>query len=280
MLLLASCNGHHETVTGGYGQNVIAGQATMAAGSVAGVQVSVAGTGMTATLRDDGRFAFTGVPDNAELLFARASDDVRASIRVPSSATNLHIELAPNAARSGRSRAVAPLPPLLQFEGTVSSVSAMSIVVSDSHKQDVTIAIDAKTVIRRGDQSLTASDLAAGDRVHVKASVSNDVKTAVEITVQGGEDQGEHGDHGGQTMTANGTVTAVGSGQLIVSTEAHGDVVVKVDAQTIIKKQGQPIALTDIHSGDGVNTLGTRIDDHTEKAQQIEVRGSSGNPHH
>lgn len=277
VLLAMSCNGHHETVTGSYGQSVIAGQATMSSADVAGVQVTVVGTGMTATLGSDGRFAFTGVPENGELLFTRDSDGIGQRVSITSS-TNLHIELAPNAAHSGRSRAVSPQPPFLQFEGTVVSASATAVVVADSHHQNVTIAIASNTVIRSGDQSLTAADLIVGMRVHVKASVSNDVKTAVEITVQGGGEDQEHGDHGAQTMTANGTVTAVGAGQLTVLTEAHDSVVVRVDAQTSIKKQGQTIALADIHVGDGVNTLGTRVDEHTEQAEQIEVRGSSG--HH
>ena len=56
------------------------------------------------------------------------------------------------------------------------------------------------------------------------------------------------------------------------------DVTVKVDASTIIRKQVSIITLADIKAGDEVNTMGTRVDDHTEQARQIEVRGSSG--HH
>ena len=63
----------------------------------------------------------------------------------------------------------------------------------------------AKSVIRRGDQSLTPADVKSGDRVGIKTSVSGDVKTAVEIIVQGGGDaeDGGHGDHGGQLITIN-----------------------------------------------------------------------------
>lgn len=274
LVLLAACRGH-ESVTGSYGTRVVTGQVTMADSSTpAGVRLSVAGVGITTVLSDDGRFALSGVPDDAQLVFVRESDGIQARYSVPANATALQIELAQSSARSGRSRAVSPLPPYLQFEGTVKAVSATSITVADSHKLDVTLAIDAKTVIRRGDQSLTAADVQSGDRVHVKATVVGDQKTAVEITLQGGAEEGEQGDRGGQTMTANGTVTATGSASITVSTEGHGEVVVRVGAQTIIKKQGLTIALGDIHVGDGVNTRGTRVDDHTEDAQQIEVRGS------
>ena len=74
-------------------------------------------------------------------------------------------------------------------------------------------------------------------------------------------------------MTANGTVTAVGSSDLTVRTEEKGSVTVKTDANTIIRKQGTTVHLSDIVVGDEVNSVGTRVDDHTLLAKQIEVRG-------
>jgi hypothetical protein len=125
-------------------------------------------------------------------------------------------------------------------------------------------------VIRHGNQTFQPADLKVGDRVHVKAKVTDTDNIAVEIMLQNADDQG------GQTMTANGLVTGTDGGQLTVASQPHGDVVVKVDANTIIRKQGDLITLTDIHLGDEVNALGTRIDDNTLQAQQIEVRGDSG----
>jgi hypothetical protein len=57
---------------------------------------------------------------------------------------------------------------------------------------------------------------------------------------------------------------------------------VQVDANTIIRKQGAIVHLADIKVGDGVNTMGTRVDDHTLLARQIEVRGNGkdGGGHH
>jgi len=128
-------------------------------------------------------------------------------------------------------------------------------------------------VIRKGSTLLKPADLAVGMRVHVAADAG---KTALLVIVQDeksepGDDKG--GDHGGATMTANGTVKSVGADSLVVTTVPNGDVTVKVDASTIIKKQGAAIKLADIKVGDGVNTMGQRVDDHTELARQIEVRG-------
>ena len=74
-------------------------------------------------------------------------------------------------------------------------------------------------------------------------------------------------------MTANGTVKSVGTDSLVVTSVPKGDVTVQVGATTIIKKQGDHIALADIHAGDEVNAMGTKVDDHTLAARQIEVRG-------
>ena len=271
VLVLAACRGH-EAITGGYGAEGVSGVVTMAAGmsnsSPAGVRVTVGGTGMSALLATDGRFSFFGVPETADLSFTRG--DVNARIRVTASPAPLQIELNSNAASVGRRRA-APSAPLLQIEGLITAISDTEITVHDSHNQDVTVKITTDTIIRKGDQALQTADLHVGDRVHVQVKVSGDEKTAVNIMLQNPD-----GEDGSQTMTANGTVKATGASELTVSTVPRGDVVVKVDSSTIIRKQGDRIALSDIHVGDEVNTMGTRIDDHTLQATQIEVRGVSG----
>ncbi len=231
--------------------------------------MTVGGTGMSALLATDGRFSFFGVPETADLIFTRG--DVNARVRVTASPAPLQIELNSNAASVGRRRA-APSAPLLQIEGLITAIGATKITVHDSHNQDVTVKITTDTIIRKGDQALQPADLHIGDRVHVQAKVSGDEKTAVNIMLQNPEDDGS----ASQTMTANGTVKATGASELTVSTVPRGDVVVKVDSSTIIRKQGDRIALSDIHVGDEVNTMGTRIDDHTLQATQIEVRGVSG----
>lgn len=79
----------------------------------------------------------------------------------------------------------------------------------------------------------------------------------------------------GTTMTANGLVTLAIGPTLRVLSQPKGEVTVQTDAFTVIRKQGQQITATQITAGDFVNCLGTRVDDQTMKAQQIEVRGDS-----
>ncbi len=272
VFVLAGCQGH-EAITGGYGSQGVTGVVTMAVGmsnsSPQGVRVSVSGTGMSAVLGTDGRFSFFGVPETADLLFTR--DDVNARVKVAASLAPLQIELNSNSANVGRHRAV-PSGPLMQIEGLITAVSDTEITVHDSHNQDVTAKITTDTVIYKGNQKLQPSDLKVGDRVHVQAKTSGDDKTAIIIVLQNPDDSGD----GSQTLTANGTVKSVDSSSLTVSTVPKGDVVVNVDDNTIIRKQGVQITLADIHVGDEVNCMGTRVDDHTLLARQIEVRGVSG----
>jgi len=276
VVLLAACRGHRETVTGDYGMGVVSGQIVMASGmanaSPVGVRVGVGGTGMSVVVGADGRFAFAGVADGAQLIFERQSDGVNARLSLASTSAPVVVELGMMTATLSRHRA-APSVPQEQIEGTITAASATSFTVHDSHGHDDVLQITDKTVIRKGSKILTPADLTVGLRVHVAATDANNAKVAFLVLVQ--DEKAEPGDdNGGQTMTANGTVKSVGSDSLVVTTQPKGDVTVKVDANTIIRKQGVVIHLADIKVGDGVNTMGTRVDDHTLLARQIEVRGN------
>lgn len=100
-LALVGCrNGERATVTGGYGAAVVSGEVVMVtAGSPQGVEVSVRGTGQAMTLGADGRFAFSGVPADAQLDFRRASDGIDASLRLESASGHVVVELAKTEAK-------------------------------------------------------------------------------------------------------------------------------------------------------------------------------------
>jgi hypothetical protein len=253
--MLTSCKRHESLLTGSYGEHVVAGQVVMASemanSSPAGVEVSVVGTGMSAILAADGRFTFAGVPADAELAFRRA-DGIDARIRVSSSAP-LVVELAGKTATSngGRRRGVSPKDPgpSQQIEGVIQTPGTDSIVVFDSHKQLVTVALDSSTLIRKGNETVQAADLKVGDRVHVKALMKDDKLTALQVIVQ--DTEGD--DSGNQGQEVEGLIVTV-SGTSITVHDSHGqDVVMVIDSSTIIRKGDQTLTADQLKKDDRVH---------------------------
>ena len=269
MIVMGGCRGSESSITGSYGDRVVVGQVAMAAGMTnsnpAGVRVSVGTTGMSAVLDPSGRFTFIDVPENAELRFTRSEDNIDARIAV-SGTGPMQVVLAASGASNGKAKH-SPVAGLLQYEGLVQEISATSIKVNG-----VTFTIDDDTIIRKGKATLTPADIKVDDRVHVKATAE---KVAYEIKLQNPDAYPTETGTGSQTMTANGLVIAAGATELKVQTQPHGEVTVQVNGDTIIKKQGASISVTDIKAGDEINSMGTRVDDHTLLARQIEVRGKS-----
>ena len=180
------------------------------------------------------------------------------------------------AAFAARHRA-APTSPVQEYEGTIKTAAADSIVVTTSHKEDVTFSIVDSTVVRKGQTTVDPSTLVAGDRVHVKATTANDVNTAVLVIVQDTESSDDpSGDDAPNVVTANGYVASVASDSIVVHRANGTDATVKVTDGTLIKKHGQTIHLADIKVGDHVECLGTAVDPTTIAAMQIEVE--DGNP--
>src|SRR5688500_13524669 len=98
-IALVACKSERTAMTGSYGSAMLSGDvAITGGGSPAGVEVSVRGTGMTTVLAEDGRFAFAGVPERADLDFRRA-DGLAGSLRLEQDETSLHVELGPNGAK-------------------------------------------------------------------------------------------------------------------------------------------------------------------------------------
>lgn len=272
---LFSCRGRETALTGGYGSALVTGQVIMAGelagSSPAGVDVSVVGTGMMTTLDAEGRFAFMGVPENAKMTFRRASDGIDTTLELDRPATGLVIQLSAGSAKAGRGRGSRA--GKQEYEGVIRSIAAdkSSLVLYTSHKEEVTIAIDEFTIIRKGETLLTPADLQTDYRVHIRATLKEGVLTALEVKVQNTGDRGRDD----SVITANGLVTEVGVDHLKVLSQPRGEVTVYVDASTIIRKQGVLIGLSDIQVGWEVNTLSVRVDGKLV-AKQIEVRGNSG----
>jgi hypothetical protein len=250
LFVLGACSREHSALTGAYGSAVVTGEVVMGEGvSPAGVEVSVKGTGMTVLLAADGKFAFAGVPEEAELVFQRASDGIDATMRLQSASGHVIVDLAQTSAKPGRRRAAGSK--IYEFEGLVTSASATEIVMDSSRQPGVVIALTPTTVIRHGDTPLTAADLVAGMRIHVKALKVGEGFSAVSIMVQN-DGQDDDGDDEGQPPAVReyeGTVVSASDTALVIFSSKKTEETFVLNAATVIRKGNTPVLAADIQPG-------------------------------
>lgn len=285
---LVGCSGRGEsTVTGGgYGSSMISGEvhlAGVANTSPAGVQVSVRGTGMTATLGADGRFAFANMPEGAVLDFQRAEDSIEASLGLEPAASFVAVELrqasavATTAKKTSRRRSGAGGgEKVYEFEGVIRTAAADSIVVYTSHKTEVTVGLVPETLIRKGHTALTAAAaLTVGTRVHVKARLANDLYTAVLVIVQNPGDDEDDGVPPPPPATVReyeGKVVSSTATELVVFTSKKVEVTFLITADTVIRKGSATMSLVQILNGMLVHVKATANADGTNTANLVIVQ--------
>ena len=159
---------------------------------------------------------------------------------------------------------------VLEIVGVIKSVSGNEIVITDAQQHDTTVELTDHTIIRHGDQMLTAGDLVVGEQVEVKAIKAGTMINALIVKVE----QAEPPDDDQEDLGVAGTVSATGASSLTVTTQSRGDFTVNVDSNTRIRKGSQTISIGDIKVGDHLEAEGKRIDDHTILAREIQVEPS------
>jgi hypothetical protein len=247
------------------GERVLTGQ-VVPVGNLAGASpagINVMSSGQVAVTDDAGRFAFMGLAaDNVQLAFSRA-DGINASGSVSASASSVVVHLEKTRAtivETGQSKR--------ELEGLITEISPTSITVNDaSTGGPVTATIASSTVIRKGNQALTAGDLKVGDRVHVKASVNADGSlTAFEIMLQ----QSGTGSGGGQTKELEGLITAVSETSITVNNASTGGpVTAAITKSTVIRKGNTSLTANDLKVGDRVHVKTSANGDGSLTATEI-----------
>lgn len=275
LVALVACE-QEVPFTGSFGDGLVSGQVFLGGdlegSSPAGIQASVPGTGMELVLAADGRFLFSGVPEDAEIRFSRSSDGISASYQLGRADGELYLEVTRNSARRSRARPVTAR--ATQLEGLILEVSDASISVNAAGKGNTVAVIDAETVIRKGNQPLTPADLSVGDRVHIVAQPEGDTFIAKIITLQMDLDGSEERER--QEIELEGLILTASETEIQIDAAGRGPTVVAITPETLIRKGHRLMTPDELEEGWRVHVKASQGEDGLE-ARLIIVQNTSGN---
>lgn len=252
-----------------------------------GISVGVVGTGLAAVTDAEGKFVLFGLPaGGATLRFSRELDGIDATLDLREVTSFLLVDLGRGSAtarrrgsgsRPGGGQAIGH--PGQEAEGSVVSFDGTLLTVLTGNGVEWEFTVSEETIIRKGNQTFEPEVLVEGLRVHVKAALDEE-RSAVEIKLRGDDDEEDDGegdeegdeDDGEPTATANGIVSEVGEDYLIVDTADLRTIRVNVDENTLIKRKGRQIELSEIEPGDRAEAMGDPVDETTILARKIETQ--------
>jgi Domain of unknown function (DUF5666)/Carboxypeptidase regulatory-like domain len=278
LLLALACGDSNSSPTapgGGGATGTLAGTVIQGASSsgmttksmpigLAGVTVRVSGNSHSTMTDSTGQFTLTNVPaGNPELSFERQDIHARGRVTVAAGATN-HVTIA---IVGSRAEAVAGGHSGLEIEGLVSSIDsdAGTFTVLDQRQGAVVILTDGTTVIRDDNATISLSDIAVGDRVHVKALTQDDGSIlATQVLLQS--------DKVGGSRQLDGPVVSVDQGAASFVVQAGtGAVTVTTNGSTTFKRHGGSASFSDLAPGVTVDINGTLQGDGTVLAKKVTI---------
>lgn len=135
---------------------------------------------------------------------------------------------------------------LLEIEGIVSGVAGSVLTITKKDGTEVSVTIDAETIIKVDDHEGTVADLVVGVEVEVDARENADGSlTAIAIEVES-EDEDD------DLVEIEGVIASKSDASITVTTEYDGDVTVGVTAETVIRMSGDELTFADLEVGDEV----------------------------
>lgn len=162
---------------------------------------------------------------------------------------------------------------LSEIEGAVTEVGNDHIKVHTKSGDDITIAVNADTIIRANDHLAGLTDIKVGNRVNVNARVNADgTRTALRIEIE--NDHGSGNDP--HSVDVTGVIASISSGAISV-TMSGGAVTVKISSTTTIRRGNTTLAASDLKVGNQVEVNGALNADGSIAATSINVEDTSGN---
>jgi hypothetical protein len=167
---------------------------------------------------------------------------------------------------------------LTEIEGTVTEVGSDHLKIHVKSGDDVTVAVNADTIIRANDHLAGLTDIKVGDRVSVNARVNADGSfTALRIEIEAQQGGGNGNDDHGVELT--GVIASASSGAISVTTSG-GTVTVKISSATTIRRGDTTLSPSDLKAGDHVEVKGTLNADASVTATSITVEDTPVDGHH
>lgn len=158
---------------------------------------------------------------------------------------------------------------LEKIEGVVTAITSASIRVLTRAGVERTIVVPADAIIRMDDHLIPLSTLKVGDLVTVHVRRDGDTLTAVRIEIEEAKSD--------ELSAVEGVVSSISGSMLKIHTE-HGDVVVMIVSNTIIRRHDQVVPLSTLKVGDKVELKGHRNADGSFQASSIEIRDEDEKP--
>ena len=142
-------------------------------GAGAGLTVTIEGTSISATVNGAGQFTLANVPAGTPLVlrFNGVGANAQISIGTVNAGQTMTITVVVEGDRVELQEKTQGSDK--EIEGRIESIQAGTLRVAGR-----TVSVGASTVIRHGDTTMTLSQLAVGQRVHVKGTVSGTGATA------------------------------------------------------------------------------------------------------
>ena len=223
-----------------------------------GLTVTVTGSGATATVGAGGTFLLSGVPSGTvELHFSGPGTDARGSIDGVGEQDEVKVTVTINGsiARVDVSEHSKP-DTKAELEGRIDSITAAT---RSFRMREANVVVAPDAVIRRGDRTLTFSDLHVGDRVHVRGSRTGNDVVASEVKLQNNEPEA-------QQVKVEGQVAGLLPGSCPARTFMVNGVKVVTDTATKFSDG----TCAQLANGIKVEVEGTRQADGSVKAVKVE----------
>ena len=230
---------------------------------LAGVTVRVTTSGQSTQTDGGGNFTLTGLSSGSvELSFERADIHARAHVSVAAGALNTV-----TIAIVGSSAVVSPRGHAgEEIEGLVSANDGSRLTVLDQRLGAMVVSTDGSTLVRSGDATIPLSQIAVGNRVHVKAVEQTDQTfLATEILLQS--------DKVGGSRQVSGTVSSVDASKNSFVVNAGGDVTVTTNGATRFQRRGGTATFADVQAGVNVDVSGVLQADGTVLARKVTLGG-------